>query len=275
MNDDHSTVDDEVLSAVLDGAATPDERARVQASPEALARLEQLSAASAAVSAPVPPLEAEVADALVARALDEADRATGPAEPVPLRRPEPRPAQERAWPARLGVAVGAAAAIVVLVVAVAGLAGQGRSSSSDSAQGSGGQVTADDAVSAESADASGVAGGSSAPDPPDLGALVDAGAVLDRYAERSSFSSQPEDAGVEATTAAPEPPFAENSRAEASGACPVPPLTTGPGEVWAVVATAQLPDGPVVVMAGPAGGPGTRLLVVDLATCTVLAETVR
>ena len=40
MNDDRSPIDDELLSAVLDGEATAEERALVEGSPDALARLE-------------------------------------------------------------------------------------------------------------------------------------------------------------------------------------------------------------------------------------------
>src|SRR5262245_53015203 len=46
---------DELVSAVLDGEATPDERARVEADPVLRARLEELQAASALVASPVEP----------------------------------------------------------------------------------------------------------------------------------------------------------------------------------------------------------------------------
>jgi hypothetical protein len=70
--DDDSTgaqpVDDDLVSAVLDGEATSGERALVEGSPEGRRRLEELRAAAAAV----PPLEGATADALIARALDAA-----------------------------------------------------------------------------------------------------------------------------------------------------------------------------------------------------------
>ena len=69
---------------------------------------------------------------------------------------------------------------------------------------------------------------------------------------------------------------AERERAAADTAgCPVPPPDGAPDQVSTVLATAQLPAGPVLVMADPTGRPGSRLLVMDAATCTVLVETLR
>ena len=68
---DHSTPTDDDLSLALDGEADAELLARIEASPEAQARLEQLRAASRLVgNAPVPPLADGTVDELIATALD-------------------------------------------------------------------------------------------------------------------------------------------------------------------------------------------------------------
>lgn len=69
--------DDELVSAVLDGEATDEELARVQADPALGARLEEFAAVARAVGAPVEPVDAAGRDRTIARALADADTGDG------------------------------------------------------------------------------------------------------------------------------------------------------------------------------------------------------
>ncbi len=62
--------DDEMISSYLDGEATSDEVARIEANPEFMARVSILRAAARLSAQPVAPLEAGVVDKLVTVALD-------------------------------------------------------------------------------------------------------------------------------------------------------------------------------------------------------------
>ena len=99
---------DEVVSAYLDGEATPAEIAEVEADDALLARLEELRAVRDAVAEPVVPLSAEQRDDLIGAALGGADAeaaARVEAKVVPLRRPQ-------------RMLLAAAAAVIVLAAAV-------------------------------------------------------------------------------------------------------------------------------------------------------------
>lgn len=285
MNDDRSPIDDELLSAVLDGEATPDERALVEASPEALERLERLRATAARLAEPVPPLDAAVSSRLLARALDEAPPAAGPLpEPVPtipvvaVDRPEgphrlDEVAERRSRRGRwAGALAGVAAALLLVVVGVS----VARSGSRESA-GSSTAATANESATADAA-APTAGGSTSSLALAQLGALPDADTVLARFAVLESFG-----ADFDHQFDPPEAEAAPESRAQgaegAAGAgtaprtaCPVPPVPAAPGESWAPAATADLPGGPVIVMVDRAGGATARVLVVDASTCAVLAE---
>jgi hypothetical protein len=102
-------LDDEALSAVLDGEATPTETAHADGCAPCTARLGELRDASLLVRTPVPVAGDDARDAAVASALAAADVATV----TPLRR--------RAIPAWLA----AAAALVVIAVGVVAFAGRG------------------------------------------------------------------------------------------------------------------------------------------------------
>ena len=111
---DESLRRDELLSAYLDGEATPAEIAEVEGDDALLARVEELRAVRDAVAAPVPSLSAEQRDQLISAALGVADAevdARLEAKIVPRHRPQP-----------LFLAV--AAAVILLAAAVsAGLLG--------------------------------------------------------------------------------------------------------------------------------------------------------
>lgn len=274
MSDDRSPtdrgpIDDDIVSAVLDDEATPDERALVESSPDGRRRLAELRAAAAAVGEPVTPLSPGAADGMVARAL------AGAATPVVVGTgPPPEPAHDEvaarrrrrsapgAWRRTLG-AVAAVAAVVVLVAGAAALVRAAGSRSSDSASSSG--STSDRATSEAAAPATGQR-------PPDLGSLDAAETVLDRYAllvgtdlsvEHPSEASPSMSGGSTSDEAAPmAPPLG----------CPVPPVTPAAGERWSVTADATLPGGPVLVMSNGLAPGANRVLVVDATTCAVLAE---
>ena len=111
---DESLRRDELLSAYLDGEATPAEIAEVEGDDALLARVEELRAVRDAVAAPVPSLSAEQRDQLISAALGVADAevdARLEAKIVPRHRPQP-------------VFLAVAAAVILLAAAVsAGLLG--------------------------------------------------------------------------------------------------------------------------------------------------------
>lgn len=111
---DDAPTDDEVVSAVLDGEATPEEVARVEADPVLRARLAAFRSAAAAVGAPVTPADPAARDAAVAAALAAADEladreASGGAVDELAARRTSRP------PGRTGTWLAAAAVLAVLV----------------------------------------------------------------------------------------------------------------------------------------------------------------
>ena len=111
---DESLRRDELVSAYLDGEATPAEIAEVEGDDALLARVEELRVVPDALAAPVPSLAAEQRDQLISAALGVADveaDARLEAKIVPLRRPQP-----------LFLAV-AAAVLLLAAVVTAGLFG--------------------------------------------------------------------------------------------------------------------------------------------------------
>ena len=122
---------DELASAHLDGATTPEEAARAEADPDLLARVEALRAVRAALAV-APLVDDERREHAIAAALaayDEQRRAPGAVAvgsltPLAARRHRPSP---RAWRV-----VGAAAAVAALAALVPLLASLSSDSSSDS-----------------------------------------------------------------------------------------------------------------------------------------------
>ena len=66
---DPTPSDDELISSYIDGEATLDEVARIQADPELLARVQEFEAAAELLSSPVPPLPQSDVDRLIDSAL--------------------------------------------------------------------------------------------------------------------------------------------------------------------------------------------------------------
>ena len=113
---DESQRGDELISAYLDGEATPAEVAEVEADDALLARAEQLRAVRDAVAAPVTPPAADQRDQLISAALavaDASDAARHEAKVVPLHRPR-----------RVLLAVAAAAILLAAVVSAGLIAGR-------------------------------------------------------------------------------------------------------------------------------------------------------
>lgn len=193
MNDPDPTPDDLLVSAVLDGVASPDDVARVAGDPVLTARLEQFRSVARAVGGPVPLVDPVVRGAHLAAALAEARRlappaegtpplaaaaplAAAPAAPPPAPPAPPAPAVDLATARTrrrpIGTVILSIAAAVVLVAAVA--AGLARVTSES---GSGGDEAASSATeSTQAADAA--AGGSDAALPEvqgDSSTLADSG----------------------------------------------------------------------------------------------------
>lgn len=128
MNFPDATADDLLVSAVLDGVASPDDAARVAGDPALAARLSQFRAAARAVGGPVPLVDPVVRDVHLARALAEAVAPKAPliADAPPLPTPPPPPLSDLAAARsrrhrRVAPAILSVAAALVLVVAVGAL----------------------------------------------------------------------------------------------------------------------------------------------------------
>jgi hypothetical protein len=191
--------DDELVSAVLDGEATPDERARVQADPALSARLGEFAAVRDRVAEPLPPADETARERAVAAA-KVAVRHQAPVVPLRPRRDVPR-----------FLAVAAAVLVVLLGVGLlvdnVDLDRGGDSGSSDTAAGGADSAGEDDAAfdaTAESADAA-ADGGAGSPrlEGADLGAVADE-ADLRSAIERVTGTAAT--VGGSATTSAPAPP---------------------------------------------------------------------
>ncbi|MCU1354004.1 MAG: hypothetical protein JWM05_3213 [Acidimicrobiales bacterium] len=215
MTDPHPPLDDEQLSADLDGEAGPDVQARIAADPVAQARQAELRTAAELAAGPVAPLPDDVVDRLIAGAIDadganqlddeRADRPVAP--PVPLRR-------RRGGPPPWSVA----AAVVALVVVGLGLVWSGRSNDRRDVAGRGPvaeQSAASTTASPDATNGGGSLAGKSAPTTVptapkastadqtvgDLGAFPSAGALRAALAKATPRSQQVKRAAVPGVSA--------------------------------------------------------------------------
>ena len=106
--------DDEVVSAVLDGEATPEERARVDGDAVLARRLAQFRSVSDVVGGPVSPVDAATRDESIDRALQSAGDDRGEAKVTEIDR------AGRRWRPEPNRKVLVAAAAVVCLLALAG-----------------------------------------------------------------------------------------------------------------------------------------------------------
>ena len=268
MNDDARSLDDEIVSAVLDGEATADEQRRVASDPVLAQRLDEFRQISGAVAEPVDPLDELTRRRLVDRALEQAD---SPAVvPAAQRRTRPR--------FGLGGAAAVAGAAVVALLALAGgnvlLEGMGGDDDGDAAS----APATDEAelYTADDADGSG-------------GMALDAGdAILE------------EAAGAEVVwigTHGTEDAFVEAARQVADAVATAPDVSTTTsfsdisGEAYAPRLAASCPDEVVDEATARAGGavrlvrgeldgrmvlgvvsidePSGPVVLLDLGACTV------
>lgn len=112
-----SPFSDEQLSAVLDGLADPETVARVQSSPEASARLEQLRRVSELVATPPPAATAERRASSIAAALAAAESAA-PEGVASLAVAREKAVERKRFTDRLSPQVLAAAAAILLVALI-------------------------------------------------------------------------------------------------------------------------------------------------------------
>jgi hypothetical protein len=181
MSDIHPTDGaDEVVSAYLDGEATPEEVERVESDPRLRARLEVLRAAATAVAAPPAPSRDADRERILAAALDAPGPSLRRAAVVDLDEARRRRAR------RLAPLLTAAAAILVVLIAIPLLAGLGDNDDSGGQAASGPSAPppsiADEAggAAATTAAAPGVAAPTeSLAFSDDLGAFADEAALVD------------------------------------------------------------------------------------------------
>ena len=154
--------DDELISSYLDGEATLDEVARIEADPVLLARVQEFEDAAELLSTPVPPLPQSDVDRLISNALSESATSSRVTDLSAAR------ASRMFNPQRLGTI---AAAFLLLAGAVGALFALNNSDSDEVATTSAGDSTAayDDDDMAEEMDDDGDAAGSPETDMPDAG----------------------------------------------------------------------------------------------------------
>ena len=199
---------DELVSAYLDGEATPSEIAEVEASDALLARAQELRAVRDAVAEPVAPLPADRQDELIGAALGVADAeayARVEAKVVPLQRPQ-----------RLLLAMAAAVIVLAAVVGTGLIASRGGDDSEEFASVA---STMDDAAPAEMAGqepmAEAAPAAEEAPAADEPMAEMDMEAADETAAEMDMAAAE---AMVEMDIAAAEEPMAEEALAAAEQA---------------------------------------------------------
>lgn len=294
MSDDARIPDDEIVSAVLDGEASPEEVERVASDPVLSARLEQMRQVSAVVGEPVTPLDELSRRRLVDRALDAAALPGTPGSLAP-------PARARRFGFNPSV-VGAAAAVALLalfgglVIATGGSQDDGDSAASDGADDTISYYSADDAgttaggeaelfaeESADQADADSDAGGvpdaargDDESDPPmadgrrlalgDVGDHDSAASFADAVRTVALSPAPSTTAGAESDTdpVDPQPSTAEPCAAVRDDAA----LALGSTEVTEVTGTLQLRDAWAAV-AADGSGPVVIVLLDDCSSHTV------
>lgn len=272
-------LDDEAISAVLDGEGTADEATHVSSCAECSARLATLREASALVGGPVEPLDAARRDAAIAAAI-----AASPADVVSLAARRRRRQQVPAW-------LGAAAAVIVAVVAIGALARTGDDDDADMAASGGDDTTSAEMTVADDAgdDLSILAAPAVGPvEGGDLGAIedVDLGAELERAMARRESADADSGAGAGATGEAEEsadatPATTTTASAQsaagtaANGSSCEDPVRVGDPELGALVYRASgTYDGEPVAVLGfdvlrDDGTVDRRVYVVAVADCAV------
>ena len=281
--------DDDLVAAVLDGEATPEERARVEADPVLAARLAEFEAVRDLVATPVQPASSADREKAVAAAKVAIRHQ---ADVVPFA------AVRRQETTRF---LTAAAIVLVVLFGVGFLATQmgDDAGSEDSAASGSGDDDAGGAESAELSDQAGDAADQGAADDEtgdassyaalngvDLGAVRDAQALRAAIAERSAAfepssdpEANPDNAGTATTTATTddttlpeESPVVEGATGD-STECQAGLDAVDPGLSGLLVqATADYAGTPAVVYVFGTAAGGRRVIVVSMADCRTLAQ---
>jgi hypothetical protein len=257
MNDP-SRPDDELVAAVLDGEATPGERARVEADPALQARLAEFRRAAALVATEVPPAPIEARNRAIAVALRQRHRQ----DDVTVLRPRRPPRQFLA-----------VAAAVLLVLAVGGLLAGAIARSGDD---SGGDSAAVDAGGDSSGGAEATASSAAAAAELDLGEVADADELRQVLTERAALPPSESNNGSELSegdTTAFDAATAEGYAVPGDSIdCEVrleeaDPALTG----YTLRATATFAGTPAVAYVYPDPSGGQLVVVVSAEACDVLS----
>jgi hypothetical protein len=243
----------ELVSAYLDGEATPAERARVEADPALLARVDELRTVAGAVGAGFTPLADDQAASQRRRAI--AAGLAPPAPPMRARRRTPLPSP-------------LAAAAVIVVIALVGLwlvASAGGGSDADKADSAASAARPEATTSGASTTSAAATSQSKTVTLPDLGSFPTR-AALTAALERTDVTTLGSASGTTADT--------ERAAAISVDRCQAA-VDAGQAELGdrLAVATARLDGRPVYVISQPVRGknpPVTQLTVVDQETCNVL-----
>ena len=264
--------DDELVSAVLDGEATPEERARVEADPVLSARLEEFAAVRDRIAEPVPTWSGADRERAIAAA-KAAVRHHGTASSGnvrPLRR------RQGEVPRILAVA----AAIVFVLAGLGFLASQ--TGGDDSGEDSGGDTAASDVASSDDAESGGAledagAGEGGADylaelDGTDFGAVADEAELRSSIVDAGGFSADSADAPsttTASTAAVPEVDAEANGRSERcqAGLVEADPSLRG----VLAQATAEFAGTPAVVYVYGTPEGAQRVVVVSVDGCHTLA----
>ena len=240
---------DELLSAYLDGEATADEVARVEADATLRGRLAELRAAADVIGTPVAPRPATSIDAAITTSVQQHERV--------------RPVVVLAQRRRLVAALSIAAAVLLVGAIAAGLARSRHSTTSQTA------ATVSTLASDRSPSAYQQAAAGAAVGPRDLGSFRDVATLL--QAARAAVTSPlaaaadtPADANGAGTAAGGAGPTPE--AAPSTTACPAP--TDGTVEL---AASAQLDGEPVDVFVVALADGSSAVEVFDV-SCALVAR---
>ena len=254
MTDHHDP--DDLASAHLDRATTPDEAARIAADPVLQARVDALRAVRAAVQQPVD-ADPEAREAALAAALAAFDEELAPSVARPATVTPIIPRRGLSPTARRVLGAAAVVAVLALLVPLLAQSTDDDSSGDATFEETGAAIGGADRATSDAGTAEDAAAATSTTDlaaARDLGAYDDLDALLDALARDSAGFTPP---GGESGTGGP------NQR---SSPCPVTAATSGSDVGVAVVA------GRNVVVAVLRSDKGFRLLVLDAETCEVLAD---
>lgn len=272
--------DDELVSAVLDGAATPAERARVEGDPALTARLEQLRAVRDAVARPVAPLDEVTTRRLLDRALAATDEAAADAAAatvattaaVATTTSSGRRSDARSHRGLRLAGIAAAVAVALLAVPLLGSLGSDDGDDDQVAFDEVGEELSDaggSAESAPSAESLEAAEGEAMLHSDERTAPIDLGALPDIEAVTATAARAADDESLTADTASSAGTDGDAEDDDLySGVCEVAPA--GDALILDAVATV---DGDVVVVKVWADGGDRRVVqVIDPVTCALLDE---